>query len=163
MQIDSANELTPDKLESHAQELERKFPDADPDHIRQALASEKNDHLKQVSEKFNHGAYKKRPASQMMPTPTPAISAQQSGLFSSLRRKLLSNDNSPQPQSLKSPPAEISSSSNPPSMDAPRPKSLLPPPSQVCLHFRCSLEFSPDLYDLFPLRLHRCQTFAQIY
>lgn len=124
MQLDSANELTPDKLESQSQELERKFPDADPDFIRQALLSEKEDHLKRVSEKFQHGAYKKKP---IAPT-VPEISPQHSGLFSSLRRKLLNNETtSPKPSS----PLAGESSPHPPSLEGPRPKSLLPPPSQA--------------------------------
>lgn len=127
MQLDSANELSPDQLEKHSQELEKRFPDADPDFIRQALLSEKDDHLNQVNNKFQHGAYRKKPA---MP-PVPAISSQQSGLFSALRRKLLNNDNASHPQSpvAGTPPAALSPP--PDSMSGPRPKSLLPPPAQV--------------------------------
>ncbi|KAH9824771.1 hypothetical protein DFH28DRAFT_941666 [Melampsora americana] len=124
MQLDSANELTPDKLESQSQELEKRFPDADPDFIRQALLSEKEDHLKRVSEKFQHGAYKKKPVA---PT-VPEISPQHSGLFSSLRRKLLNNETtSSKPHS----PLAGETSPHPPSLEGPRPKSLLPPPSQA--------------------------------
>ncbi|KAI9626277.1 hypothetical protein KEM48_010529 [Puccinia striiformis f. sp. tritici PST-130] len=82
-QLDDANALTPEQLESHAKGIEERYPDADPGFIRKALSSEKEDHRKRVEEKFAHGAYERRP--------------RQSGIFSSLRRKLLNENNSSDP------------------------------------------------------------------
>ncbi|KAA1076386.1 hypothetical protein PGT21_005519 [Puccinia graminis f. sp. tritici] len=94
-QLDDANALTPEQLESHAKGLEERFPDADPGFIRKALSAEKEDHRKRVEEKFAHGAYERRPVvpSPLPPPQMPPISQRQSGIFSALRRKIL-NDNS---------------------------------------------------------------------
>ncbi|OAV92499.1 hypothetical protein PTTG_01164 [Puccinia triticina 1-1 BBBD Race 1] len=98
-QLDDANALTPEQLESHARGLEERFPDADPGFIRKALSAEKEDHRKRVEEKFAHGAYERRPVvSPPLPPPKmPEISQRQSGIFSALRRKLLNENSSNDP------------------------------------------------------------------
>ncbi|PLW32719.1 hypothetical protein PCANC_19560 [Puccinia coronata f. sp. avenae] len=98
-QLEDANALTPDQLESHAKGIEERFPDADPAFIRKALSLEKEDHRKRVEEKFAHGAYQRRPV--VTPSPQipqmPEISQRQSGIFSALRRKLLNENSSTDP------------------------------------------------------------------
>ncbi|POW05295.1 hypothetical protein PSTT_09752, partial [Puccinia striiformis] len=98
-QLDDANALTPEQLESHAKGIEERYPDADPGFIRKALSSEKEDHRKRVEEKFAHGAYERRPVIKPPPPKPhmPEISQRQSGIFSSLRRKLLNENNSSDP------------------------------------------------------------------
>jgi len=119
-QLEDANALSPEQLESHAKGIEERFPDADPAFIRRALSAEKEDHRKRVEEKFAHGAYERRPAVALPPPQEPqmpAISQRHSGLLSSLRRKLLNENNSadPPPYSPLSPTPSTSNQSPIPS------------------------------------------------
>ncbi|MBW0477365.1 hypothetical protein O181_017080, partial [Austropuccinia psidii MF-1] len=107
-QLDATNALTPEQLEGYAKKLEEQYPDADPGYIRKALTIEKEDHLNQVREKFAHGAYERRPIAKPMAPSLPDISQRQSGIFSSLRRKLLTSDEA---QPSKPPPYSDASSS----------------------------------------------------
>jgi hypothetical protein len=55
----------PPKIESYVPKLQEMFPDCDPNHIRQLLAKQKNDHLNNVANTLAEGDYPKiKPKSQ---------------------------------------------------------------------------------------------------
>lgn len=130
-QLDEANALTPDRLESHAKEIEEQFPDADPSFIRKALCSEQQDHLERVKEKFGHGAYERRPVDPASLPQAPEVSQRQSGIFNALRRKLLNNNQSENNYNDPPPYSPSSSSGLLAGHQSPLPSQSITPESRV--------------------------------